>query len=91
MKTLTKNIILLLTLTTTIPASAWDLKDILKAKNDSSKAGDIISGVVNSVTKQTMTIDDLQGTWAYSSKKQVVQQPPKPSKTSSSPSIRKPE
>ncbi|MEE0978201.1 MAG: DUF4923 family protein [Muribaculaceae bacterium] len=68
MKTLTKNIILLLlTLTTTIPASAWDLKDILKAKNDSSKAGDIISGVVNSVTKQTMTIDDLQGTWAYSS------------------------
>lgn len=68
MKTLTKNIILLLlTLTTTIPASAWDLKDILKAKNDSSKAGDIISGVVNAVTKQTMTIDDLQGTWAYSS------------------------
>lgn len=55
-------------------ASAWDLKDVIKGKNDSTKdLGGVISGVVNAVTNQKPSIKELEGTWRYSAPAVVFQ------------------
>lgn len=50
-------------------ASAWDLKDVIKGKNDSTSTslGGVISGVINTVTNQKPTLEELTGTWSYAS------------------------
>lgn len=57
-------------------ASAFDLKDVLKGKGDSTSTkdiGSVITGVVNAVTNQKPGIKDLEGTWKYSSPAVVFQ------------------
>ncbi|MDE7153935.1 MAG: DUF4923 family protein [Muribaculaceae bacterium] len=56
-------------------ASAWDLKNVLKGNNDSTQTslGGVITGVINTVTSQKPTIEELTGTWKYSSPAVVFQ------------------
>ena len=58
---------LLLSLSVTFSASAFDIRDIFGGAG----AGDILSGIQstieNATAEKSFTIDELKGTWKYSS------------------------